>query len=110
VTYSGTYPCVNDGRLCPISVLPDRRLKVSYSFFYFAPSFLFYVNGVLSACMAVYHVHIGISEAKRGSCIFWIRVIDDYKPPCGCWESNSGPMQEQPVFSTIEPSLQPFKL
>jgi hypothetical protein len=33
--------------------------------------------------------------------------IDDCEPPCGCWELNSGPLQEQPVFLTTEPSLQP---
>ena len=25
--------------------------------------------------------------------------------PCGCWESNPGPLEEQPVFLTVEPSL-----
>ena len=24
-------------------------------------------------------------------------IIDDYEPPCGCWELNSGPLEEQPV-------------
>jgi hypothetical protein len=28
------------------------------------------------------------------------------KPPCGCWELNSGPLEEQLVILTIEPSLQ----
>jgi hypothetical protein len=27
--------------------------------------------------------------------------------PCGCWELNSGPLEEQPVLLTTEPSLQP---
>lgn len=27
------------------------------------------------------------------------------KPPCGCWESNAGLVQEQPVLSTTEPSV-----
>jgi len=30
-----------------------------------------------------------------------------YGPPCGCWELNSGPLEEQLVFLTTEPSLQP---
>ena len=29
------------------------------------------------------------------------------KSPCGCWEWNSGPLEEQPVLLTSEPSLQP---
>ena len=30
------------------------------------------------------------------------------EPPCGCWELNSGPLEEQPVLLTSEPSLQPW--
>ena len=26
--------------------------------------------------------------------------IDGYKPPCGCCELNSGPLEEQPVLLT----------
>jgi hypothetical protein len=32
-------------------------------------------------------------------------MIDDYKPPYGCWELNSGPLKEQPVLLTYEHSL-----
>jgi hypothetical protein len=28
------------------------------------------------------------------------------EPPCGCWELNSGRLEEQPVLLTTEPSLQ----
>ena len=34
-------------------------------------------------------------------------IIDGCEPPCGCWELNSGPLEEQPVLLTSEPSLQP---
>jgi hypothetical protein len=30
------------------------------------------------------------------------------EPPCGCWELNSGPLEEQSVLLTNEPSLQPY--
>ena len=40
---------------------------------------------------------------KRAS----VLPIDGCEPPCGCWELNSGPLEEQPVLSTVEPSLQP---
>jgi hypothetical protein len=33
------------------------------------------------------------------------RVLDSWEPPCGCWEPNLGPLKEQPVFFTMEPSL-----
>jgi hypothetical protein len=35
------------------------------------------------------------------------RVTDGCEPPCGCWELNLGPLEEQTVFLTTEPSLQP---
>jgi hypothetical protein len=28
-------------------------------------------------------------------------------PPCGCWDLNSGPLEEQSVLLTTEPSHQP---
>ena len=34
-------------------------------------------------------------------------TTDGYEPPCGYWELNSGPLEEQTVFLTAEPSLQP---
>jgi hypothetical protein len=32
-----------------------------------------------------------------------------YEPPCGCWNLNSGPLEEQSVLLTTEPSLQPSR-
>jgi hypothetical protein len=32
---------------------------------------------------------------------------DSCEPPYGCWELNSGPLEEQSVLLTTEPSLQP---
>lgn len=29
------------------------------------------------------------------------------EPPCGCWDLNSGLLEEQSVLLTTEPSLQP---
>ena len=34
-------------------------------------------------------------------------ISDGCEPPCDCWELNSGPMEEQPLLLTNEPSLQP---
>ena len=33
---------------------------------------------------------------------------DGCEPPCGCWELNSGPLEEQAMLLTTEPSLQPL--
>jgi hypothetical protein len=36
-------------------------------------------------------------------------ITDGCEPPCGCWELNSGPLEEQSVLLTTEPSsLQPI--
>jgi hypothetical protein len=34
-------------------------------------------------------------------------VTDGCEPPCGCWDLNSGPSEEQVVLLTTEPSHQP---
>jgi hypothetical protein len=34
-------------------------------------------------------------------------ITDGCEPPYGCWELNSGPLEEQSVLLTAEPSLQP---
>jgi len=34
-------------------------------------------------------------------------ITNDCEPPCGCWELNSGPLEEQSMLLTAEPSLQP---
>jgi len=34
-------------------------------------------------------------------------ITDGCEPPCGCWDLNSGPLEEQSVLLTAEPSLQP---
>jgi hypothetical protein len=36
--------------------------------------------------------------------------MEGCEPPCGCWDLNSGPSEEQSVRLTAEPSLQPHKL
>jgi hypothetical protein len=35
-------------------------------------------------------------------------ITDVCQPPCGCLELNSGPLEEQSVLLTTEPSLQPL--
>ena len=34
-------------------------------------------------------------------------ITDGCEPPCGCWELNSRPLEEQAMLLTSEPSLQP---
>ena len=49
------------------------------------------------------HCHCLQTHQKRAS----DSIIDGCEPPCGCWELNSGPLEEQSVLFTAEPSLQP---
>lgn len=35
-------------------------------------------------------------------------IVDSCELQCGCWELNRGPLEEQPVFLSAEPSLQPY--
>ena len=34
-------------------------------------------------------------------------VTESCELPCGCWDLNPGPLEEQPVFLSAESSLQP---
>lgn len=36
-----------------------------------------------------------------------IGVTDCCEPPCGCWESNPSPLEEQSVLPSAEPSPTP---
>ena len=58
---------------------------------------------VWPARMSAHHMHVVAAKARRGSPR--TRVVDGYEPPCGWWELNSGPLQEQQVLLMCEPSL-----
>lgn len=69
--------------------------------------FIYYLicMGVLPICLCITSVPGALGGQKR--------VIDSLRlefdccgPPCGCWESNPGTPEEQPVFLMMEPPLQ----
>ena len=45
--------------------------------------------------------------ANRGSTETSDPVIDGFEPPCGCWDWNSGPLEEKSVLLPAESSRQP---
>ena len=47
------------------------------------------------------HCHCLQTHQKRAS----DPITDGCEPPCGCWELNSGPLEEQSVLLTTELSL-----
>ena len=49
------------------------------------------------------HCYYLCTDQKRAS----DRITDGCEPPCGCWDLNSGPLEEQSVLLTTKPSLQP---
>lgn len=52
-------------------------------------------------CMYMYHMHacLVLEEVRRGQTVVSCHV-------CGCWEINLGPLWEQQMLQTPEPSLQ----
>jgi hypothetical protein len=64
------------------------------SSFFFLKIYLFYVY---EYTVAVFR------HQKRAS----DPITDGCELPCGCWELNSGSLEEQSVLLTAEPSLQP---
>ena len=56
----------------------------------------YYAYNILSVCMP--------EGQKRAP----DPITDGCELPCGCWELNSGPLEEQAILLTSEPSLQPL--
>ena len=51
----------------------------------------------------VYYVYSILSAGQKRTPGF---ITDGCEPPYGCWELNSGPLEEQAMLLTTEPSLQ----
>jgi hypothetical protein len=49
------------------------------------------------SCIGIHHCSLQ-TQQRRASDL----ITDDREPPCGCWELNSGPLEEQSVFLTTE--------
>ena len=63
-------------------------------YFLFFLATLYNIYSVLPACMPA-----GQKKAPD-------LIIDGCEPLCDCWDLSSGPLEEQPVLLTSEPSLQ----
>ncbi|EDL00481.1 mCG113792, isoform CRA_a, partial [Mus musculus] len=63
---------------------------------------------LLCSCFKILSVCItrGSLETRRGLRVAGIAEIDGCELPCRCWELNLGPLEEQQVLLTTEPSLQ----
>jgi hypothetical protein len=67
--------------------------------FFFSSSFFLF----LKIYLFIYFMCPLLQTHKRAS----DPITDGCEPPCGFWELNSGPLEEQSVLLTVEPSLQP---
>jgi hypothetical protein len=65
--------------------------------------------GVLSTCMSVHHMYAGCPQRPgEGVDPLELELQMVVKSACGCWESNSGPLEKQSVLLTTEPTLHPL--
>ena len=64
---------------------------------FFKKYIIIYVCGVF-ACLSVPDMHDVPKDSKRGHRIPWSWSYRRCESPCGCWESNPGPLGEQAVL------------
>jgi hypothetical protein len=64
---------------------------------------IFICKGVLPVCMQF------LQRSEEGVTSPGTGVTDVCKPPCGCWELNLGPLEEQPVCLITDIPLQPHR-
>lgn len=64
---------------------------------------------VLPICLAVHHecVYLMQLKARRDHLIPWTGIRDSSEQPCGCWEWNPHPLEEQSVLLITE-TFSPF--
>jgi hypothetical protein len=67
-------------------------------------SFLFYFIFLRFIIISKFTVAVFRQHQKRMSEL----IMGGCEPPCGCWDLNSGPSEEQSVLLPAEPSLQPW--
>ena len=66
---------------------------------------------VLSGCMYVHHMCAWcLRRPEEGVGSPGTGAMDGCELPCGCWELNRGPLQEQQGLFTAEPPLQPLQV
>ena len=73
-------------------------------FFYFLFFLDLFILNIYLFIICKYTVAV-FRQEKRVSDLF----TDGCEPPCGCWDLNSWPLEEQSVLLPAEPSLQPEK-
>jgi hypothetical protein len=75
-----------------------RSTPLAQSLLALAQRFRYYYTQVHCSCLQTHQNRV--SDLITGDC----------EPPCGCWDLNSGPSEEQSVLLPAEPSHQPLYL
>lgn len=79
---------------------PQRRVPSPTSDFYFIC-----IYGCFNCTfVCVPHACQVPTEVRREGYSSWNRRTKGCDQPCGCWQSNQGPLEDQPVFLTAKPS------
>jgi hypothetical protein len=77
-------------------------LFFSFLFFSFLFSSLsFFLKDLFILCIWVHYSCLQIHQKRESD-----PITDGCEPPCGFWELNSGPLEDQSVLLTAEPFLQ----
>ena len=77
-----------------------RRKENTYIFIQKSSDFIFFKQKVLKICLFYLLLSLSSDTPDEG-------IADCCEPPCGFWELNLGPLEEQWVLLTTEQSLQP---
>ena len=80
---------------------------ISLKKFFFKDVFLFHTCGYF-ACVYICTPFVCIACSGQQEAALDLEELDtdSCELPCGCWESNQGPLEEQPSLVTTEPPLQ----
>jgi hypothetical protein len=80
--------------------------SLSFTCWNFFPSFVWPKKKTIYLFILCIWVHCSclFRHQKRAS----DPITDGCEPPCHCWELDSGPLEEQSVLLTTEPSLLPL--
>jgi hypothetical protein len=81
-------------QLVTLTTEPSLQPLSLHFYFFFKDLFIYYIQ-VHCSCLQTLQ--------KRASDF----VTDGCEPPCGCWDLNLGPSEEQSALLTTEPSRQP---
>ena len=76
---------------------------IYFVFFNLKKIFILYVHFIYLFIMYTIFLPVCLPAGQKRASDF---ISDGCEPPCGCWELNSGPLEEQAMLLIAEPSLQ----